>query len=330
MASATFGVSTIVAPMGQSAFAPTPASMTGSAVVLRGGSAAIEPSAFAPELVSPTASLLRVGGISAVGSGILGAMAVAGSRSRRSRAAITRRVSSEQWNEQVRRIEGNRAVFDVTIPKPLGLVPRDFPNRSGVGVASIKPEGNTAKLNEDVLVNEKPGMFVLEGDEVVAVNGLSVEGKPLSEVGPLVKSAEGDSITLTLCRYTLKGPVKVVFLPEGSMVTMRRGTEIQQAGKNCDAPIAYSCNEGWCKACWMTLDAFPDSVYKACNVSKSAQRPAPPHPRLVPEDWDSALPFSLVSWAESMKRRRKAKKAQEAAMQAENTKQEDPDQMAMA
>lgn len=256
---------------------------------------------------------------------MLGALGWAGARKHRS-AAVARRVAPEEWNGRVRRIEGDRAVFDVEIPKPLGLVPRDFPNRPGVGVASIKAEGNTAKLNEDVLVNGQPGMFVVEGDEVVAVNGVSVEGKPLSEVGPLVKDAEGDTIRLTLVRYTSKGPVKVVFLPEGSMVTMRRGTEIQQAGKNCGAGIAYSCHEGWCKACWMTLDSFPDSVYKACDVSKSAQRPAPPHPRLVPEDWDSALPFALVNWAETMKRKRRAQKA----LAAEKAKQVDPDQMAMA
>ena len=37
-----------------------------------------------------------------------------------------------------KRIEGGRAIFDVTIPKPLGITPKEFPNRPGVGIAGIK------------------------------------------------------------------------------------------------------------------------------------------------------------------------------------------------
>jgi hypothetical protein len=43
------------------------------------------------------------------------------------------------WDIRPRkRIEGGRAVFDVTLPKPLGLTPKNFPNRPGVGIAKIK------------------------------------------------------------------------------------------------------------------------------------------------------------------------------------------------
>eukprot|EP00434_Breviolum_minutum_P019517 symbB.v1.2.017215.t1/scaffold1333.1/size124786/1 len=38
----------------------------------------------------------------------------------------------EDWVKRVKMIEGQRALFDVTIPKPLGLVPANFPNRPGV------------------------------------------------------------------------------------------------------------------------------------------------------------------------------------------------------
>ena len=37
-----------------------------------------------------------------------------------------------------KRIEGGRAIFDVTITKPLGITPKEFPNRPGVGIAGIK------------------------------------------------------------------------------------------------------------------------------------------------------------------------------------------------
>ncbi|CAK0792095.1 unnamed protein product, partial [Prorocentrum cordatum] len=126
-------------------------------------------------------------------------------------------------------VKGERAVFTVTIPKPLGLTPADFPNRPGVGVAKIAPEGNTDVLNNKVLLESHPGMFVLEGDEVVAVNGTSVEGKSLDVVGPMVKESEGDSVTLTLVRYYNSGPVKVIFIPSKKTCTMKRGAEISQA-----------------------------------------------------------------------------------------------------
>eukprot|EP00439_Symbiodinium_sp_Y106_P059174 s3973_g8.t1 len=48
----------------------------------------------------------------------------------------------EDWVKRVKMIEGERAVFDVTIPKPLGLVPANFPNRPGVGVAKITPDSS--------------------------------------------------------------------------------------------------------------------------------------------------------------------------------------------
>lgn len=45
-------------------------------------------------------------------------------------------------------------------------------------------------MNHRVIVDGEEGMWVLEGDEVVAVNGVSVEGKsldeaPVSEMPPL-------------------------------------------------------------------------------------------------------------------------------------------------
>eukprot|EP00434_Breviolum_minutum_P012534 symbB.v1.2.011044.t1/scaffold734.1/size167996/3 len=54
-----------------------------------------------------------------------------------------------------------------------------------------REDGNTDQLNKRVIIDGEEGMWVLEGDEVVAVNGTNVEGKSLDEVGPLVKNSEG-------------------------------------------------------------------------------------------------------------------------------------------
>lgn len=59
-----------------------------------------------------------------------------------------------------------------------------------MGLSVLPQDGNTDKLNHRVIVDGEEGMWVLEGDEVVAVNGVSVEGKsldeaPVSEMPPL-------------------------------------------------------------------------------------------------------------------------------------------------
>eukprot|EP00931_Biecheleriopsis_adriatica_P006579 TRINITY_DN107967_c0_g1_i1.p1 TRINITY_DN107967_c0_g1~~TRINITY_DN107967_c0_g1_i1.p1 ORF type:complete len:325 (-),score=59.66 TRINITY_DN107967_c0_g1_i1:119-1093(-) len=214
-------------------------------------------------------------------------------------ATLDKRYSPEEWVKRVKMIEGNRAVFDVTIPKPLGLIPKDFPNRPGVGVAKITKDGNTDKMNLKVIVDGEPGMWVLEGDEVVAINGESVEGESLEKVGPLVKDSEGDSVTLTLCRHYYAGPVKVVFLPSGKVATMKRGIEILKAAEIGVEDVAYSCKEGWCKACWHT-DPMWGVVYRAC-AAVSKKRPPPKNPRTIPNKWNNVVPLWLLNRKESMK-----------------------------
>lgn len=251
----------------------------------------------------------------------LGTVGVASALWQRRRDATTARRAEqsspepgpEEWNARVRRIEGERAVFEVTIPKPLGLVPADFPNRPGVGVAKITPGGNTDNANRRVLVDNEPGMFVLEGDEVVAVNGQNVEGQSLDIVGPMVKDSAGDSVTLTLCRAYYAGPVKVVFLPSGKFATMKRGVEILKAADVGVQEVSFSCKEGWCKACWHT-DTMWGIVYRACSAS-SPKKPPPKNPRTIPEKWDNVMPLCLLNWPETLKRER-AKKEREKQQKA--------------
>lgn len=236
-----------------------------------------------------------------------GAAAVAGAgrrRRQRQRAAAVGRHAERQsafgdkykeefWTTRVKFLEGDRAIFDVTIPKPLGLIPQDYPNRPGVGVSKITPDGNTDLLNRSVIIDGAPGMWVLEGDEVVAVNGARCEGKGLDTIGPMVKESAGDSVTLTLVRYCKAGPVKVCFLPSGSTVVMKRGVEIAQAAKLGVQEVSYSCKEGWCKACWHTDPMF-GIVYRACS-SIPRKRPPPKNPREIPKLWNSVVPLWLLA-----------------------------------
>mmetsp|Transcript_80122 Transcript_80122/g.158732 ORF Transcript_80122/g.158732 Transcript_80122/m.158732 type:complete len:353 (+) Transcript_80122:72-1130(+) len=236
--------------------------------------------------------------------------------SRRRRTVATRAVDEDfpepgpkEWDALVTRIEGERAVFEVTIPKPLGFKPANFPNRPGVGVAKVFEEGNTDERNRKILIENEPGMFVLEGDEVIAVNGTNVEGKTVDDVGPLVKNAEGDSITLTLCRAYYSGPVKVVFMPAGKFATMRRGIEITNAARVGVQEVSYSCKEGWCRSCWHT-DTMWGTIYRACN-SRSPKKPPPKNPRTIPEKWDNVMPLVLLNWPETLRREKIKKKRQE-------------------
>ena len=50
------------------------------------------------------------------------------------------------------------------------------------------------------------GMWVLEGDEVIAINGTSCKGADLDGVVALVAGSEGDTVTLRLSRNYLKAP----------------------------------------------------------------------------------------------------------------------------
>jgi len=244
------------------------------------------------------------------------AAAAAGARRRqpKSRQLIACQATPEEWTSRVKAVAGDRCLFDVTIQKPLGLTPKDFPSRSGVGIAAIADGGNTDKLNRRVLIDDEPGMWVLEGDEVVAVNGEPVEGKGLDVVGPLVKESEGDSVTLTLCRAYMQAPVKVVFMPSEKMATMKRGIEIRNAAKVGVEELSYSCQEGWCKTCWQT-DEMWGIAYRACSA-QSKKRAPPKNPRTIPEEWNSIIPLKLLSWQETVRRAKEKKKAEKARQNA--------------
>jgi len=175
-------------------------------------------------------------------------------------------------------------LFDVTIPKPLGVIPKNFPKRPGVGIASIKPDGNTSLHNDQVLLKDKNAMFILEGDEVVGINEEMCEGKDVEEVGAMVKAAEGDSITLKLCRNYQQGPVKVVWKPTLKIATMKRGSSLRVCEEFLGANVRFGCEDGWCSSCWHANELYMNT-YRICK-------------NVVPPTWDSVLPFILISAAE--------------------------------
>eukprot|EP00971_Amphidinium_carterae_P237361 4711823-Amphidinium_carterae.1 len=47
-----------------------------------------------------------------------------------------------EWFRRVKRLPGDLAVFDVSIPKPLGLRLQEYPQRDGVGIAELFEGGN--------------------------------------------------------------------------------------------------------------------------------------------------------------------------------------------
>lgn len=275
-----------VAPTGAASVAAAPAGM----VALQALGPALAPAGPAQGAVLPL-RLRRPDGAgphcalaaaATAATAALGCSAVRrGLRQRSSRRPTTvRAVSRKQWNERVKRIEGYRAVFDVVIPKPLGVIPKNFTNRPGVGIAQIKEGGNCEALNERVILQGEEGMWVLEGDEVIAVDGIQCEAKSLDFVGPLVKSAPGDTVTLTLCRNYQKGPVKVVWKPGDEMITMTRGSLLRSCAEAANADVRYSCKDGWCSSCWHTEETS-DLVHRICKFP-------------VPQDWDNVKPLVLL------------------------------------
>lgn len=140
---------------------------------------------------------------------------------------------------KVQRLGNDQALFDVTIPKPLGVKMEKFPAWSkvdGIGISQIVDGGNTDKINEAVCVRDEPGMWVLEGDQVMAIDGEDVEFSDMDEIVDLVtNSEEPDRVTLTLMRNTRRGPVRVVFFEKdgnwkkGMWATVRRGAPLSAA-----------------------------------------------------------------------------------------------------
>lgn len=165
----------------------------------------------------------------------------------------------------------------------MGAELREFPQRPGVGVAKVLPGSNTELLNEQVLSGEVSGMWVLEGDEVIAVNGTACGGEDLDTVVGLVAGSDGATVTLTLARNYLKspkGPVKVIFLSSGNTACARRGDVLSEVAALAGEGVPYSCREGWCGTCWHKEESTGET-FKPCKDE-------------VPRMWDNVMPLALT------------------------------------
>lgn len=224
-------------------------------------------------------------GITAVAAVAAASAAVAvRSQVQRRRSAVALRATRLEWYRKVQRVGGDYAVFDVTIPKPLGVKMEKFPatknGPEGIGISAVVEGGNADEVNRKVCVDDGPGMWVLEGDKVMAVNGVNCEDEDLNAIINLVQQS-GNEVTLTLMRNTRKGPIKVVLLPGGEMSTVRRGSRLSAAVEYAmDREIKYGCIDGWCGTCWHR-ERVTNGLFKPCCD-------------MLTGDWDSVMPLVLT------------------------------------
>mmetsp|Transcript_27380 Transcript_27380/g.63782 ORF Transcript_27380/g.63782 Transcript_27380/m.63782 type:complete len:298 (+) Transcript_27380:69-962(+) len=205
---------------------------------------------------------------------------------RRSRDATALRATRVEWFRKVKRISGDRAVFDVTVPKPMGLKLEYFPDQKtggfkGVGVSEIVAEGNADLLNRKVCITQEDnGMWILEGDRIIGVNGTETVDTAIDEIARLVGEAPGDSVTLTLVRNTRSGPIKVVIMPGGEFATVRRNARLSSAVEFAmGREIKYGCIDGWCGTCWHR-ERTTGWLFKPCSD-------------MLTSDWDNVMPMVL-------------------------------------
>merc|ERR1719207_392417 len=128
---------------------------------------------------------------------------------------------------RVRRVDARHVIYDVRLPKPLGMRLETFPNRPGIGVREIIEGANAHKNNEDVIFNQADGMWILEGDELVAVSDQVVVGGQMDDALALIGEA-GDEVTLTV----------------------KRNITLSAACAYAGLDVKFGCTDGWCGTCW--------------------------------------------------------------------------------
>jgi len=198
-------------------------------------------------------------------------------------------LTRSQWYRKVKRISQDRAIFDVTVQKPLGIKLEPIPDRKkgpgafrGVGVSEITKGGNVDELNRRVCeTEEEGGMWILEGDRVIAVEGTECVDANIEEITQLIKAHQGDTLKLTFVRNTRTGPIKVVMMPGGETATVRRGANLSAACEYAFGKVLkYGCIDGWCGTCWHR-ERTTDGVFKPCCD-------------VLTGDWDNVMPLVLT------------------------------------
>lgn len=194
--------------------------------------------------------------------------------------SVAQKATRTEWYRKVKRVGGDQALFDVVIPKPMGVKMQKFPQKDGIGILEIVKGGNTDELNRRVCVDEDPGMWVLEGDRVMAVNDRNAEEATIEDIIQLV-GLSGDTVKLTLLRNTRKGPIKVVMMPEGQMAVVRRNARLSCAAEYAAGKeLKYGCIDGWCGTCWHR-ERSTNGIFKPCCD-------------VLTGDWDNVMPLVLT------------------------------------
>ncbi|CAJ1343130.1 unnamed protein product [Effrenium voratum] len=100
--------------------------------VVRAGLRGAEPSAGKAASAQPSAfeGLLPAAGALAVGASAI-ALRRSSASSSKGWSPVALRATRVEWFRKVRRISGDRAVFDVTVKKPMGLVLEYLPDKKG-------------------------------------------------------------------------------------------------------------------------------------------------------------------------------------------------------
>eukprot|EP00913_Durusdinium_trenchii_P030645 g28702.t1 len=127
----------------------------------------------------------------------LGAASVALLRRHGSPSSVALRATRVEWFRKVKRISGDRAIFDVTVKKPMGLVLEYLPDKKGgfrgVGISEVVQDGNAYELNKKVCVTEEEdGMWILEGDRVIGVNGTETVDSSIDDIARSDEPGRGD------------------------------------------------------------------------------------------------------------------------------------------
>eukprot|EP00435_Cladocopium_sp_Y103_P013124 s2086_g3.t1 len=140
-----------------------------------------------------------------------------------------------------------KIVYEVTLSKPLGITLADAPRGPGfgVGVEEVLPGGNADKLLQEVLAG-KDSMWIQDGDELEAVNGVLTDGyqdKAVELVG-----ASGDEVKLQFSRPR-KGFIKVVF-PGGKSITSPRAAILQRLAEKVGYNSGCTSKDGRDEKCW--------------------------------------------------------------------------------
>lgn len=164
-----------------------------------------------------------------------------------------------------------KIVYEVTLSKPLGITLADAPRGPGfgVGVEEVLPGGNADKLLQEVLAG-KDSMWIQEGDELEAVNGVLTDG--YQEKAVELVGASGDEVKLQFSRPR-KGFIKVVF-PGGKSITSPRAAILQRLAEKVGYDSGCTSKDGRDEKCWYKDPATGEVYVLPLNV-----------PGLVPSVW---------------------------------------------